>query len=166
MPGRAKLAPCPDNFHPPPTCEIYGIVFLRVYILLLCQQQAAALFLLIKSNHFSHAFSYTIFPSIRICFLYSCIHYLHKSHNIPLLPPKICLGFVFDFHVPGEIANNDYAVFWGVKEVHYGIYAGSELLSLLLLYLFYIATEKPHQGTVINNVYRLLLKFQPQILRF
>ena len=122
--------------------------FLRVYILLLCQQQAAALFLLIKSNHFSHAFSYTNFPSIRICFLYSCIHYLHKSHNTPLLPPKICIGFVFDFHVPGEIANNDYAVFWGVKEVYYGICASSELLSLLLLYLFYIGTEKPHQGTV------------------
>ena len=92
--------------------------------------------------------------------------YLHKSHNTPLLPPKIFIGIVFDFHVPGEIANNDYAVFWGVKEVHYGICAGSELLSLLLLCLFYVVTEKPHQGTVINKVHCLLLNFRPQILRF
>ena len=124
--------------------------FLRVYILLLCKQQVAALFLLSKSNNFPMR----------------SIHYLHKSHNTPLLPPKICIGFVFDFHVPGEIANNDYAVFWGVKEVYYGICASSELLSLLLLYLFYIGTEKPHQGTVINKVHRLLLNFRPQILRF
>ena len=42
------------------------------------------------------------------------IHYLHKSHNTPLLPPKnlhrhcfrILLGH---FYVPGEIANNGYA---------------------------------------------------------
>ena len=54
------------------------------------------------------------------------ILYLHKSHNTPLLPPKnlhrhcfrLLLGHV---HVPGEIANNEYAKFWGVKEVHYGI---------------------------------------------
>ena len=25
------------------------------------------------------------------------IHDLHKSHNTPLLPPKICIGIVFDF---------------------------------------------------------------------
>ena len=25
------------------------------------------------------------------------IHYLHKSHNAPLLPPKICIGIVFEF---------------------------------------------------------------------
>ena len=25
------------------------------------------------------------------------IHHLHKSHNTPLLPPKICIGIVFDF---------------------------------------------------------------------
>ena len=33
------------------------------------------------------------------------------------------LNFSFHrhFNVPGEIANNEYAKFWGVKEVHYGI---------------------------------------------
>ena len=41
-------------------------------------------------------------------------------------PIIICLGIVFDFlmghlHVPGEIANNDYAEFWVVKEVYYRI---------------------------------------------
>ena len=54
------------------------------------------------------------------------ILYLHKSHNTPLLFPKnlhrhcfrLLLGNV---HVPGEIANNEYANFWRVKEVHYGI---------------------------------------------
>ena len=46
------------------------------------------------------------------------ILYLHKSHNTPLLPPKslhrhcfrLLLGHV---HVPGEIANNEYAKFLG-----------------------------------------------------
>ena len=48
------------------------------------------------------------------------ILYLHKSHNTPLLPPKnlhrhcfrLLLGHV---HVPGEIANNEYAKFLGGK---------------------------------------------------
>ena len=46
------------------------------------------------------------------------ILYFHKSRNTPLLPPKnlrrhcfrLLLGHV---HVPGEIANNEYAKFWG-----------------------------------------------------
>ena len=42
------------------------------------------------------------------------IHYLHKSHNTPLLPPKNLHRHYFrlllgHFHVPGEIANNGYA---------------------------------------------------------
>ena len=42
------------------------------------------------------------------------IRYLHNSHNTPLLPPKNLHGHCFrllleHFHVPGEIANNDYA---------------------------------------------------------
>ena len=42
------------------------------------------------------------------------IPYLHKSYNTPLLPQKICMGIIlYLFHVPGEIANNDYAKFWG-----------------------------------------------------
>ena len=43
-----------------------------------------------------------------------CIHYLHRSHNTPLLSPKNlhrhCFRFLLrNLHVPGEIANNDYA---------------------------------------------------------
>ena len=54
------------------------------------------------------------------------ILYLHKSHNTPLLPPKILHRHCFRLllghvHVPGEIANNEYAKFCGVKELHYGI---------------------------------------------
>ena len=42
------------------------------------------------------------------------IHYLHKSQNTPLLPPKNLHRHCFrllsgHFHVPGEIANNGYA---------------------------------------------------------
>ena len=49
------------------------------------------------------------------------IHYLHKSHNTPLLPPppptpdkknlhRYCFRLLLGhFHVPGEIANNGYA---------------------------------------------------------
>ena len=48
------------------------------------------------------------------------IPYLYKFHNTPLLPPKNlhrhCLRFFLGhLHVPGEIANNDYAKFGGVK---------------------------------------------------
>ena len=51
--------------------------------------------------------------------LFSCILYLHRSHNTPLLSPKnlhrhcfrLLLGQV---HVPGEIANNEYAKFGGI----------------------------------------------------
>ena len=58
----------------------------------------------------------------------SHILYLHKSHNTPLLPPQNlhmhCFRFLLGhLHIPGEIANNDYAKFWGVKEVYYGICA-------------------------------------------
>ena len=46
--------------------------------------------------------------------LYRSIHYLHKSHNTPLLPSKNLHRHCFrlllgHFHVPGEIANNGYA---------------------------------------------------------
>ena len=42
------------------------------------------------------------------------IHYLHKSHNTPLLPPKNLHSHCFQlllghFHVPREITNNGYA---------------------------------------------------------
>ena len=48
------------------------------------------------------------------------ILYLHKSHNTPPLPPinlqMHCFGFLLGhLHVPGEIANNDYANFFGEK---------------------------------------------------
>ena len=45
---------------------------------------------------------------------------LAQYHNTLLLPPKNLHRHCFRFplghlHVPGEIANNDYAKFWGVK---------------------------------------------------
>ena len=48
------------------------------------------------------------------------IHYLHKSNNTPLLPPKNLHGHCFrfllgHFYVPGEIANNGYAKVLGGK---------------------------------------------------
>ena len=55
------------------------------------------------------------------------IHYLHKSHNTPLLPSKNLHRHCFQlllghFHVPGEIANNGYAkVLVGNRGVLYGI---------------------------------------------
>ena len=58
---------------------------------------------------------------------------LAQYHNAPLLPPKNLNTHCFRFplghlHVPGEIANNHYAKFWGVKEVYYGICASRECL--------------------------------------
>jgi len=46
------------------------------------------------------------------------ILYLHKSHNTPLLPPKNlhrhCFRLLLEHvHVPGEIANDEYAKFLG-----------------------------------------------------
>ena len=52
---------------------------------------------------------------------------LAQYHNTPLLSLKNLHRHCFRFrHVPGEIANNDYAKFWGVKEVYYGICASRE----------------------------------------
>ena len=73
--------------------------------------------------------------------LFHFILYLHKSHNAPLPPPPLppppskkklhghCFRFLLGhIHVPGEIANNDYAEFWELlkKEVYYGICASRE----------------------------------------
>ena len=56
---------------------------------------------------------------------------LAQYHNTPLLPPKNLHRHCFRFplghlHVPGEIADNDYAKFLGGKEVYYGICASRE----------------------------------------
>ena len=71
----------------------------------------------------------------------SCYSVLAQSHNTSLLPPppppkkkkkrkkshRHCFRFLLGhLHVPGEIANNDHAKFWGVKEVYYGICASRE----------------------------------------
>ena len=58
---------------------------------------------------------------------------LAQSHNTPLLPPKIlhnhCLQVLLGHEdVLREIKN--YANFWGVKEVYYGICASSEWIPL------------------------------------
>ena len=66
------------------------------------------------------------------------IHYLHKSHNTPLLPPKnlhrdcfrLLLGH---FHVPGEIANNCYTnVLGGNRGVLWDC-ASSEYKKIILI---------------------------------
>ena len=51
---------------------------------------------------------------------------LHKSHNTPLLPPKICIGIVLDyswdmFMSQEKLQTMSMQNVWGVKEVHYGI---------------------------------------------
>ena len=46
------------------------------------------------------------------------IHLFYPPQNLHRHCFRLLLGHV---HVPGEIANNEYAKFWGVKEVHYGI---------------------------------------------
>ena len=56
---------------------------------------------------------------------------LAQYHNTPLLPQKNLHRHCFRFplgllHVPGAIATNDYAKFWEVKEVYYGICASRE----------------------------------------
>ena len=74
---------------------------------------------------------------------------LAQYHNTPLLPPNIlhrrCFRFPLGYlHVPGKIANNDYAKFWGVKEVYYGICASRELFKIHL-------AEKLNTGLQLNN---------------
>ena len=64
------------------------------------------------------------------------ILHFHKSHNEPLLSPKIlhnhCLQFLLGHEdVPGEIENNAYETFFGGKEVYYGISASRELRTTL-----------------------------------
>ena len=60
---------------------------------------------------------------------YHKIYWQEKQEKeTPFLPQKNLHRHCFRFplgilHVPGEIANNDYAKFWGVKEVYYGICA-------------------------------------------
>ena len=56
----------------------------------------------------------------------SIILYLQKSHNTPLLPPKICIGIFLDyswdmFMSQEKLQTMSMQKFWGVKEVHYGI---------------------------------------------
>ena len=53
----------------------------------------------------------------------SSIHHLYISHNVPYLPPKICISVVFNFVWDGcktEMKNKGYAKFWGANKVHYG----------------------------------------------
>ena len=56
------------------------------------------------------------------------ILYLHKTHNTPLLPPKICIGIVLDyswdmFMSQEKLQTMSMQNFFlgGVKKVHYGI---------------------------------------------
>ena len=61
-----------------------------------------------------------------------CILHLDNTIIHHSYPPKKnlhrhCFKFPLGhLHVPGEIANNDYAKFWGVKEVYYAICASRD----------------------------------------
>ena len=90
------------------------------------------------------------------------ILYWHKSHKTPLLPPppppsprpkKNCIGIVFvsllgHLHVPGEMANNEYAKFRGLKELYYGICASRELFLSFVkrskhnIYFFFVGRDR------------------------
>ena len=68
--------------------------------------------------------------------MFCIILYLHKSHNTPLLPPKILHNNFLQFilrheDVPREISNNAYANLWVVKEVYFRICASRELANYL-----------------------------------
>ena len=69
--------------------------------------------------------------SSNISFHFQDILYLHNTIIHRFNPIKNLHRHCFRFpwghlHVPGEIANNDYAKFGGVKEVYYGICASRE----------------------------------------
>ena len=54
------------------------------------------------------------------------IHHFHIDHNAPCLPPRLLHNHCFQFPlvitvVPREIEDNDYAKFWEVNKVHYGL---------------------------------------------
>ena len=77
----------------------------------------------------------------------SQILYFHKFHNTPLFTPrKICIGIVLDFswHIftSREKLQTDYAKFWGVKEVNYGICASIywHINKVSFLKMFVLAT--------------------------
>ena len=77
------------------------------------------------------------------------ILYLHKSHNAPLLSPKNLSTYCFRFllahlHALGEIGNNDYVKFWGIKELYYGISASRVCmhnLNKFLVLIFFLYTS-------------------------
>ena len=71
-------------------------------------------------------------PELQSWHLLKTILYLHNTIIHRFYPPKKLHRHCFRFplvhlHVPGEITNNDYAKFWGVKEMHYGIRESREL---------------------------------------
>ena len=65
-----------------------------------------------------------LFPLREILYLYNTIiHHFYPPKNLH----RHCFRFPMGhLHVTGEIAHNDYAKFWGVKEVYYGICASRE----------------------------------------
>ena len=74
-------------------------------------------------------------------------------------PPKHLHRHCFRFplghlHVPGEIAHNDYAKFWGVKEVDYGICASREFVTGSRAWPGYIITgvNGDENGTAVKHM--------------
>ena len=101
------------HFHPNQTC-FYKKRFARRLVLKQRRKVSPLFSSRLKPLYQSEAWCSTIYMKMNLL----CILYLHKSHNTPLLPQKnlhrhcfrLLLGHV---HVPGEIANNEYAKFWG-----------------------------------------------------
>ena len=59
------------------------------------------------------------------------IHYFHIDHNAPcFIPPEFCKTIVSNSpgynSCPTEIQDNDYAKFWEVNKVHYGLCENDE----------------------------------------
>ena len=83
----------------------------------------------------------------------SNVLYLHNPIIHLFDPPKNLYRHCFRFflghlHVPGEIVNNVYAKFWGVKEVYYGICASREFKIYKFIYSNYL---------IINFIYLYLI---------
>ena len=99
-----------------------------------CQKYWKILSKIFAINHRSHVGPLTHVTHANSHRTFNCILYLHKSYNIPPPPPpapEICtsivLNFSLDISMLQEKLQTDYAKFWGVKEVYYGICASREL---------------------------------------
>ena len=97
-------------------------------------------------------------PSVRS--RWQDILYLHNPiihlYNPPKYLHRHCFRFLLGhLHVPGVIANNDYATFWGVKEVYYGICAGKELAKFVFLHKLIKKEQGQYQATLTEHAWSI-----------